>query len=86
MTGFPLTLDDATPLAPLVVTGVQPSDAAPEWIRWLADIGFVPGEQVMLMRRGLLGGDPLVVRIGVSTFALRRAEASCVHVALQGAA
>jgi ferrous iron transport protein A len=81
MTGSSLTLDDATPLAPMVVTGVQQSDAAPEWFRWLTDIGFVPGEPVMLLRRGLLGGDPLVVRIGVSTFALRRAEASCVRVA-----
>ena len=32
------------------------------------------------MARGLPGGDPLVVRIGQSTFALRRAEAACVQV------
>ena len=35
----------------------------------------------MLITRGLPGGDPLVVRIGQSTFALRRAEAACVRVA-----
>jgi ferrous iron transport protein A len=34
----------------------------------------------MLMARALPGGDPLVVRIGQSTFALRRAEAACVRV------
>jgi len=33
------------------------------------------------MARGLPGGDPLVVRIGQSTFALRQAEAACVRVA-----
>ena len=33
-----------------------------------------------LLARALPGGDPLVVRIGSSTFALRRAEAACVLV------
>ena len=28
----------------------------------------------------LPGGDPLVVRVGTSTFALRRVEAACIHV------
>ena len=32
------------------------------------------------MTRGFPGGDPLVVRIGGSTFALRRAEAAAVRV------
>jgi ferrous iron transport protein A len=34
----------------------------------------------MVMARGLPGADPLVVRVGNSTFALRRAEAACVHL------
>jgi ferrous iron transport protein A len=38
----------------------------------------------MLLRSFMPGGDPLVVRIGVSTFALRRAEAACVRVAPAG--
>jgi ferrous iron transport protein A len=54
--------------------------AQPEWARQLADIGFGPGEPVCVLRRGALGGDPLVVRIGCSTFALRRAEAACIAV------
>lgn len=54
---------------------------APEWLRWLEDIGFVAGERVALLARAQPGGDPLVVRIGQSTFALRCAEALCVHVA-----
>jgi ferrous iron transport protein A len=65
----------------LIVQHVQAPNAVPEWARWLEEIGFIVGERVMLMARGLPGGDPLVVRIGQSTFALRRAEAACVCVA-----
>lgn len=75
-----LTLDQ-TPLGQnFVVADVNGPADAPEWARWLREIGFIPGEQVMLMARGALGGDPLVVRVGASTFALRRAEAACVRV------
>ena len=62
------------------VARVYPPDHAPEWGDWLADLGFMPGERVMVTARGLPGGDPLAVRIGTSTFALRRAEAACVQV------
>jgi ferrous iron transport protein A len=40
----------------------------------------------MVMNRALPGGDPLVVRVGNSTFALRRVEAACIHVTLEQAA
>jgi ferrous iron transport protein A len=46
----------------------------------LEELGFLPGERVMVLRRGVPGGDPLAVRIGHSTFALRRSEAACVQV------
>ncbi len=75
------TLDQASIGHALTVHDVQAPHAAPEWARWLEEIGFIVGEQVMLMARGLPGGDPLVVRVGQSTFALRRAEAACVRVA-----
>ena len=75
------TLDLASIGHVLAVRHVQAPHAAPEWARWLEEIGFIAGERVMLMARGLPGGDPLVVRIGQSTFALRRAEAACVCVA-----
>ena len=74
------TLDRASIGEALTVYQVQAPQAAPEWERWLEEIGFVVGEQVTLMARALPGGDPLVVRIGQSTFALRRAEAACVQV------
>lgn len=46
----------------------------------LRDLGFVSGEPVRLVARGPLGGDPLVVQIGYTRFALRRAEAARVFV------
>lgn len=61
------------------VQAIQAPEGAPEWASQLHDLGFVPGERVQLMARGL-GGDPLVVRVGLSTYALRRAEADCVQV------
>ena len=75
------TLDHASIGCALTVQQVEAPQLAPEWARWLEEIGFIAGERVMLMARGLPGGDPLVVRIGQSTFALRRAEAACVRVA-----
>ena len=55
---------------------------APDWALRLAEIGFIPGERVMVTARGMPGGDPLAVRVGDSTFALRRAEAECIHLTL----
>ena len=74
------TLASASIGVPLTVEQVDAPPAAPEWGRWLEEIGFIEGEQVTLMARALPGGDPLVIRIGQSTFALRRAEAACVRV------
>ena len=76
----PSTLDCSPLHARCTVMSVQPPALAPEWGPWLEEIGFMPGEQVELMARGAFGGDPLVVRVGQSTFALRRAEAACVLV------
>ena len=46
----------------------------------LRDLGFIAGARCEILARMWLGGDPLVVRIGGSTFALRRAEAAAVRV------
>jgi ferrous iron transport protein A len=62
------------------VRQVLPDPQVPERARHLEEIGFFPGEQVQVMTRGFPGGDPIVVRIGQSTFALRGAEAACVQV------
>jgi ferrous iron transport protein A len=49
----------------------------------LRDLGFVAGARCQVIARMWLGGDPLVVRIGGSTFALRRAEAAAIRVLRQ---
>jgi ferrous iron transport protein A len=46
----------------------------------LRDLGFVSGARCEVLARMWLGGDPLVVRIAGSTFALRRAEAVTIRV------
>ena len=63
------------------VLAVAPPAGAPHWQRHLEDLGFEPGERVEVITRARPGHDPLVIRIGDSTFALRRAEAECVRVA-----
>lgn len=74
------TLDQAQIGGTLAVLRVDAPAMAPEWSRWLEEIGFLAGEQVQLMAKAIPGGDPLVVRVGQSTFALRRAEAACIEV------
>lgn len=75
-----MTLSDLPTDQPARVRAVQAHPTQAEWARQLADIGFVPGEPVCVLRRAAPGGDPMVVRIGCSTFALRRAEAACIEV------
>ena len=47
----------------------------------LAEIGFIAGEPLQLMRRGPGGREPLAVLVGETMFALRLVEAQCVVVA-----
>ena len=77
---LPQALDAAATGQACRVLSVQTPEGLPDWGRWLAEIGFLPGEQVTVTARSLWGGDPMVVRVGQSTFALRRAEAACVRV------
>jgi ferrous iron transport protein A len=64
------------------VLSVAASDAAqPQGLgRRLAELGFLPGEAVRIVARGFLARAPIAVRIGTSTFALRRFEAACIRV------
>lgn len=75
------TLDQIRTGIAYAVAAVNAPASAPEWGQWLEDIGFIEGEQVMLMARAPFGGDPVVVRVGQSTFALRLAEAACIELA-----
>ena len=80
MTVFPSNLAEAAIGNNFTVSSVVAPAASPEWASHLQDIGFLVGEHVAIMARGLPGGDPLVVRVGLSTFALRLVEAACVQV------
>ncbi len=65
---------------PYRIVAVRHSPEMPECERQLNELGFMPGEQIVLLRRAMPGADPLVVRIGMSTFALRSAEAACIDI------
>lgn len=54
--------------------------------RRLKEIGFVKGEAVRILHRGYFGGEPIAVRIGQSTFALRSFEAALIGIAPHGIA
>jgi ferrous iron transport protein A len=75
------TLDQAIVGEMMTVQRIDAPTQSPEWSHWLEEIGFVAGEEVRLMARAVPGGDPMVVRVGQSTFALRRVEAACISVA-----
>ena len=63
-----------------IVTSVEDDHAADLIAQRLRDLGFVPGEPVRLVASGPLGGEPLLVQIGYTRFALRRAEARRVRI------
>ena len=52
----------------------------------LMEIGFLPGEPVRVIASGFPSADPLAVRVGQATFALRRHEAALVRVRVGGGA
>ena len=54
--------------------------APPELGQRLAELGFLPGEAVRIVARGFLAREPIAVRVGTGTFALRLFEAACIRV------
>jgi len=81
-----LRLHDLALNTDAVVERVEKVDAGDLVSDRLADLGFVPGETVRVVALGPIGADPLVVRLGFTRFALRRAEAARVRVRAQEAA
>lgn len=57
-----------------------PTDGGVDVARRLMELGFVPGERIRVLKRAMPGGDPIAVKVGHSTFALRRFEAALVSV------
>jgi ferrous iron transport protein A len=63
------------------VQDLHPNDAI---ARRLRELGFVNGEEVRLVARGPVGGEPLLFQVGFTRFALRRSEAARVRVRTEG--
>jgi ferrous iron transport protein A len=75
-----MTLDQLSNNITKRVKHVETFAELPEISFQLEEIGFIPGEKVTILRRNLIGGDPLMVRVGLSTFALRKKEASLIQL------
>lgn len=77
-----IQLADLEPGTTAWVVSVSSTDAAApvELGRRLAELGFLPGEAVRIVARGLMARAPIAVRVGTGTFALRLFEAACIRV------
>lgn len=62
-----------------------PAPAFDQIARRLRELGFVGGERVEVVATGPFGGDPLLVQVGFTRFALRRSEAARVRVRTEAA-
>ena len=82
---FRVLLSELAIGASAVVLEVNDNGADDAIAQRLRDLGFVAGEPVRLVARGPLGADPLLVQIGYTRFALRRAEAARITVAQDAA-
>lgn len=78
-----MTLTDLPRRTPAFVDSVQDHGDNDNIARRLRELGFVGGEQVEVVAYGPLGGEPLLVQVGFTRFALRRSEAA--RVQLRGA-
>lgn len=63
-----------------VVPGSGAGEVGDNTLRRLAELGFIAGEPVQVLRRGPGNREPLAVQIGESLFALRLLEAQCIEV------
>ena len=48
--------------------------------RRLIELGFIEGAAVEILHEGIIGGDPIAVRVDNATVALRRREAMAILV------
>ena len=81
-----MRLSDLPKGAPAVVDRVDDAHANDPIAQRLRDLGFVDGELVRVVACAPLGADPLLIQIGFTRFALRRAEAARVTVRAEVAA
>ncbi|AWH25223.1 FeoA family protein [Stenotrophomonas sp. YAU14D1_LEIMI4_1] len=75
-----MTLSELSLHTPAVVDSVQDLHANDAIARRLRELGFVKGEEVRLVAKGPVGGEPLLVQVGFTRFALRISEAKRVVI------
>lgn len=51
----------------------------------LETLGFVSGTKVQVITKGIFGGDPILIQVGFTRFALRKVEAEKIEINLEGA-
>ncbi|WP_426399683.1 FeoA family protein [Ralstonia sp. R-29] len=81
-----MRLSELSRRATAVVDHVEDRETADPISQRLRELGFVTGEEVRVVAVGPFGGDPLVVQVGFTRFALRRQEAARVRLRAQPAA
>jgi ferrous iron transport protein A len=69
--------------AEVIGLAISQDDADQGMALRLLEIGFLPGELVRVIAHGYPGHDPLAVRVGHTTFALRSHEAALVQVSVK---
>lgn len=75
-----MTLSELSLHGSALVESVQELHANDAIARRLRELGFVKGEDVRLVARGPVGGEPLLVQVGFTRFALRRSEAARIVI------
>lgn len=75
-----MRLSKLAPHVPAVVRTVETHAGSDFIANRLNELGFVAGETVRLISRAPFGGDPVLVQVGFTRFALRLAEAERVVV------
>jgi Fe2+ transport system protein FeoA len=77
-----ISLCDLERNVPARISRIASPDTAEEQhlVLRLIEIGFLPGESVRVVAHGHPGREPIAVRLGHTTFALRRHEAGFIHV------
>ncbi|HVT31384.1 MAG TPA: FeoA domain-containing protein [Rhodanobacteraceae bacterium] len=82
---MPVRLSELAMGATAMINEVEDANPDDPIARRLRELGFVRGEPVRVVALGPLGGDPLLIQIGFTRFALRRAEAARVTLLPEGA-
>jgi ferrous iron transport protein A len=72
-----VSLSELRPRTSAIVRSVG---AASGLERRLIELGFISGERVEVLTQAAPGGDPFVIRVGDTMFALRRREVATVWV------